>query len=577
MKWKVLFVIKCQKYRRWLAKLLGIFVLILISLIATAHMPYGWPEEWATARNIGSGFREHGFKVTGADSVPYLYWVAEGDDKPVLRMTRLADPVDSGSVIEIPWGEDGPCSGEFQICAEELYVFWVEEEGGRWHLRVAETDLCSEVGPVETIYSSPNRLRHLAVAGRQDNCTIAWSERYDGALQIRVAELSELVRPSEKPRTVTSTDIPSRFPFLSAAGNETLLGWVDQRTGGVSTIRAKLLDPDSDTSALDIGSVVFSDDHGRPVAVNIESEGGKIFMVVWSGGEVEDGIPTDRAILASRIITVCENLCPDEKKILLEQRGLDAVQLFPALYSHQQKVALSWSQQRYNDRYERNEVSGYLCIAEADGCDVSFSEPTLLTYGFRNALRPRVAIDDEGHHHYIWQTAGEAGRIDLYYTNDISPASVTRWNVLGIDSNRVIPSALFQVLLAGIWAVARMGREIILLCVFGAVLWVAFGQNIVVSLSAYARIGVFSGVGMLYGLLSYLGVLVVPLDLWGMEPTATAAAVAAGVTLLVACAFCLTRKASHMLTTPLQAVGCFILWVFWNSYFQLLFVPLALR
>ena len=538
-------------------------VLLAAAPVRANTAPYGWPEGWSAPEMIATGLYEHGYRVATVGKEHLVYWIE--DNPSALAVQRL--PGGEIRHLELP---QMPAPGEYTMLPGDSSFYWIQATDGQWHLMGAGLDYESGrlLHPTR-LYTSGRRLRDLNVASLSGSPMAVWSEHDGGALQIRMMCLDDNI-----PITVDYSDRSSRMPHVAASESYALIAWADQRFEDDSIIRVGLVDESLETLSVEsIDRVVFSDELGRP---HVSAIGGDSFIVTYSGGYMEDGVPTDRSGIRSRVITHDTQLELGQEIEVVSARGTGAVHFLPRSAVHGSKLVYAWSQRISNPRFQRTDIGGHLVRAEMDASlAISVVEkPELITFDVRRAHNVRVSIDEEGEYHFFWSSIRRSGYVDIHYTNTREPADIARWNILGIDAQNPLASGIFQVLLAGVWSATRMLRDVAALILVSLFLWIVMARFSPPTLAAVPAAGLIYSIASHAGILSHVSV-----DFWGMQidsgvAIASTLVTAAAITVLIA-----LKKRSGMLSSddPLSSVGYLVLWAFWFSYFQMLSIPLALR
>ena len=453
----------------WIAVFGVLFGLNANSALASV-VPYGWPEGFSGLQKLGTITRFAPYMRTDlcreSDSL-HVAWLADYEDgESNAVMYRTVDLAGgqpgSDTLIVFELAGDGRIHDfDFALTEVGVQLAWVTSTGGEVHLMTGSFGL-SQYGVeerwVRTVLSTDRSISDPRVAVVGEEVYLAWADSHTGVLNVGLGVLDPAggdVREIE----VSSTPQGSTVPELFEHREQTYLAWVE-RVGEI-TRELRIAPVSGGTVGLEVGGLVYAT-KAREVFPSLVAHADRtdVLIAVRDAGRdhlyhLDLGAWLDAG--------GGEAAVAEEGQLLLSAANVaDA-----SLVQHVTERADLEASYTLVDRGNRMSVfTGTLTRGDLFAAEE-------MTPTVQGAYRPSAIVDEAGQRHLLFLKVQADLSVSVQYMNTVNPATVSYWNVVGLDVERPLASIPGRALTVLALAAAMFPPNLLPVLIAGGLLFAA--------------------------------------------------------------------------------------------------------
>ena len=452
----------------WIAVVGVLFGLSANSALASV-VPYGWPEGFSDLQALGTITRFAPYMRTDlcreSDSLHAAWLVdhAAGESNAVLyRTVDLADGQPGSDPQVLFERAEGGRIQDFDFALTEggVQLAWVALTGGEVQLMTGNFAL-SQYGVeerwVRTVLRTDRSISDPRVAVAGDEVYLAWADSRAGVMNVGLGVL-DLASGDISEIEVSATLQGSAVPEVFEHREQVYLAWVERV--GETTRELRIAPVSGGTVGSEMGALAYAT-KAREVMPSLVAhadrtdvlvtvrDAGRDHLFYLDLGTWLDAGGGDAAVT-------------EEGQFLLSTADVADASLAQHV-TERTDLKISYT---LLDRGNRMSVSLGTLTSEGFASEE-------MTSTVQGAYRPSAVVDEAGQRHLLFLMVQADLSVSVQYMNTVNPATVSYWNVIGLDAKQPLASMPGRVLMVLALAAAMFPPNLLPVLIGGGLLFAA--------------------------------------------------------------------------------------------------------
>ena len=452
----------------WIAVVGVLFGLSANSALASV-VPYGWPEGFSDLQALGTITRFAPYMRTDlcreSDSLHAAWLVdhAAGESNAVLyRTVDLADGQPGSDPQVLFERAEGGRIQDFDFALTEggVHLAWVALTGGEVQLMTGNFALSQngvEERWVRTVLRTDRSISDPRVAVAGDEVYLAWADSRAGVMNVGLGVL-DLASGDISEIEVSATLQGSAMPEVFEHREQVYLAWVERV--GETTRELRIAPVSGGTVGPEIGALAYAT-KAREVMPSLVAhadrtdvlvtvrDAGRDHLFYLDLGTWLDAGGGDAAVT-------------EEGQFLLSTADVADASLAQHV-TERTDLKISYT---LLDRGNRMSVSLGTLTSEGFASEE-------MTSTVQGAYRPSAVVDEAGQRHLLFLMVQADLSVSVQYMNTVNPATVSYWNVIGLDAKQPLASMPGRVLMVLALAAAMFPPNLLPVLIGGGLLFAA--------------------------------------------------------------------------------------------------------